>query len=158
MKADDFLTVDNLRLQKIVDDFKTIVPQKFIVENGTEIMLEMLKAYDKSQNDGLMQTVNKMLEWIKTVSEFLSTEILRLNELQIAKRTRELNFTEKQELFTIATNSDDITCRIGAFLLLNEQVEAEKLLNEMPEEARNKFMTYPIFRFYIKKKDEKENG
>lgn len=158
MKANDFLTVDNLRLQKVVDDFKIIEPQQFIVENGNIVMLEMLKAYDKQPNDELLDAVNQMIVWLKTVGEYLSDEILQLNELQIIKRTRELNFQEKQKLSKIATSADDVSCKIGAFLLLDEQEEAEKLLQEMPEEVKEDFMSYPIFRFYTKSKEDEDNG
>lgn len=158
MKADDFLRVDNLRLQKVVDDFKSIKPQQFIIENGNVIMLEMLKAYDKKPNDELLDAINQMFVWLKTANQYLSDEILQLNEFQIIKRTRELNFQEKQLLSKIATSSDDVSCKVGAFLLLDEQDEAEKLLQEMPKEVKEDFMTYPIFRFYTKSKEDNKNG
>lgn len=158
MNADNFLTVDNLQLQKVVDDFKSIEPQQFIVENGNLIMLEMLKAYDKRPNDELLNAINQMLEWLKESSEYLSNEVLQLNEFQIVKRTRNLNFQEKQLISNIATSSSDVSCKVGAFLLLDEQDEAEKLLQEMPKKVKEEFMTYPIFRFYTKSKEDENNG
>ena len=73
-------------------------------------------------------------------------------------RERSLNFTEKQELSKIAVESDEISCKIGAFILLNEQDEAKKLLQKMDIEAKKEFMDYPIFNFYTKTKEDTNNG
>lgn len=158
MKADDFLTVDNLRLQSVVDGFKRMEPQQFIVENGNVIMLEMLKAYDQEPNAELLDAIKQMYAWLETVKQFLTDEIMLINKLQIVRRERELTFIEKQELSKVASTSEDIAYRIGAFVLLNEQDEAERLLNEMPQEEKDEFMSFPIFKFYTKSKEDKDNG
>lgn len=158
MKADDFLTIDNLRLQSVVDDFKRIEPQEYLVVNGNEVMLEMLKAYDKEPCVELFDAVKKMYAWLETVRKYLSDEVMLINKLQIVRRERDLTFDEKQELSKVASSSEDIACRIGAFLLLNEQKEAERLLSEMPKEEKEMFSSFPIFKFYTKSKEEKDNG
>lgn len=158
MKAEDFLTVDNLRLQSVVDGFKRIKPQQFIVESGNEIMLEMLKAYDKEPTAELLDAVKQMYAWLETVRQFLTDEVMLINKLQIVRRERELTFIEKQELSKVASTSKDIEYKIGAFILLNEQDEAERLLNQMPQEKKDEFMSFPIFKFYTKSKEEKDNG
>ena len=158
MKADDFLTVDNLCLQSVVDGFKRMEPQQFIVENGNVIMLEMLKAYDKEPNAELLDAIKQMYAWLETTSQFLTDEVMLINRLQIVRRERELTFAEKQELSKVATSSEDIAYKIGAFILLNEQDEAERLLNEMPQEEKDEFMSFPIFKYYTKSKEDKDNG
>ena len=159
MKADDFLKIDNLRLQSVVDDFKRIAPQQFIVENGNVIMLEMLKAYDKEPNAELFDAIKQMHSWFETVHQYLTDEVMLINKLQIVRRERELTFAEKQQLFAIASSSEDVAYRIGALILLNELGEAERLLNDMPQEGKDEFMSYPIFRFYTKpKKNENKHS
>lgn len=154
MKADDFLTVDNLRLQRVVDDFKRIETQKFIVENGNLIMLEMLKAYDKEPNEELLDAIKQMCAWLESVSQYLESEVMLINKLQIVRRERELIFSEKQELFKIAGVSENTVYKIGAFILLNEQDEAERLLNTLSLEEKEEFMSFPIFKFYTKVNDD----
>lgn len=158
MKADDFLTVDNLRLQSVIDGFKRIEPHQFIVENGNMIMLEMLKAYDKKPTEELLDAVKQMYAWLETVKQFLTDEVMLINKLQIVRRERELTFSEKQELSKVASTSEDIAYRIGAFILLNEQDEAEQLLNDMPQTEKDEFMSLPIFKFYTKCEEDKNHG
>ena len=158
MKMDDFLTVDNLCLQSVVDGFKRMEPQQFIVENGNMIMLEMLKAYDKEPNAELLEAIKQIYAWLETVRQFLTDEVMLINKLQIIRRERGLTFSEKQELSKVATSSEDIAYKIGAFILLNEQDEVEQLLNEMPQKEKDEFMSFPIFKFYTKSKEDKDNG
>lgn len=155
MRADDFLLLDNLRLQNVIDDFKRIDPQWFIVENGNFIMLEMLKAYDKEPKPQLFDAVKQMFAWLESMRQYLSDEVILINKLQIVRRERELTFPEKQELFKIISLYDNDINKIGAFILLNEQDEAERLLDEMPQKEKEKFMAFPIFKFYTKSKEGK---
>lgn len=156
MKADNFLTVDNLRLQSVIDGFKRMEPQQFIVENGNVIMLEMLKAYDKKPTEELLDAVKQMYAWLETVKQFLTDEVMLINKLQIVRRERELTFSEKQELSKVASTAKDIAYRIGAFILLNEQYEAEQLLNDMPQAEKDEFMSFPIFKFYTKSEEDND--
>ncbi len=158
LKEDAFLTVDNLNLQSIVNDFKRMESHKYIAENGNMVMLEILKAYDKENKIDLLDTAKQLFEWLETIDHSLSSEIMLINKLQIALRERDLTFAEKQELSKIAVDSDEITCKIGAFILLNEQDEAEKLIQEMPVKEKEDFMSYPIFKFYTKPKEDQNNG
>lgn len=150
MKAADFLSVDNLYLPSIIEDYKHIEPQPYIAENGNLVMLEMLKAYDEKPNEELFGAVKQMYAWLETVSSYLSEEVMIINKLQIVRRERELTFAEKQELYNIACNSENITYKIGALILLSEQNEAQKLLDNLPQEEKDILMSFPIFKFYTK--------
>lgn len=150
MKANDFLTVDNLYLPAIIEDFKHVEPQAFIAENGNIVMLEMLKAYDQNNSSELFDSIKQMYDWLVTLQEYLDDNIMLINHLQIIRRERALNFAEKQRLYGIVRSDVDPVCRLGALILLNEQDEAEKILNVMSEEEKNEFMSYPIMRFYDK--------
>lgn len=150
MKADDFLTVDNLRLQSIIDDFRRIKPQECIVENGNMILLEMLKAYDHEEKPELLNAVKQMHSWLEAAGEYINSEVMLINHFQIIRRERELTFAERRELYKLIDSSDNITYKIGALILLNEQDEAERLLSKISLEDKETFMSYPIFKFYTK--------
>lgn len=156
MKADDFISIDNLNLQSIINDYKRIPPHRKVVENGNIIMLEMLKAYDTSKNETFLAAANSMLKWLENNNDKIDREIIIINKHQIHRRERKLTFLEKQELYKIIETTQEITYKIGAFILLDEQDEAQNLLNTMKQDAKSEFMSYPIFKFYFK--EENPNG
>lgn len=154
MKSDDFVLIDNLRLQSVINDFKRIKPQKYIVENGNHIMLEMLKAYDKEPNVELLEAAKQMCSWLETEKQYLGEEVLLINSLQITKRERELNIFEKPKLYEIANTSENVFSRIGALILLNESDEVEKLFNVLPQKQKDDFSSLPIFKLYLQSKED----
>ena len=111
-------------------------------------MLSMLNAYDKAPNPELLNAARQMNVWLGQHTDFLSSEIVTLNRLQIELRERPLEFSEKQELYTIATTAKDEFQRLGAFLLLDEQEEARKIFDTLDEDRLNLFKGFPIYKFY----------
>lgn len=81
-----------------------------------------------------------------------------LNRYQVLKREQELNIDEVAELWSIAEdNSVTDECKLGAYLLLDQQIAAKRHFEKLTEAAQNEFKTYPIFRYY-KATEEKEDG
>lgn len=148
MRPDDYLTLDNLDLEKIVENFKIIPPSTTHFELSNNCMLSMLNAYDKAPNPELLNAARQMNVWLGQHTDFLSSEIVTLNRLQIELRERPLEFSEKQELYTIATTAKDEFQRLGAFLLLDEQEEARKIFDTLDEDRLNLFKGFPIYKFY----------
>lgn len=154
LKAEDFLSVDNINFDNVVADFKKITPHQFSVENTNFVMLEMLKAYDQRKNDELLKAAKELTKWLLTQTEFLPKEISQINYLQIIKRERELTYQEKQELNNIVANTEDVGYKIGALILLNEFDEAKKLLEGLLIERQEEFSEYPVYKFYKKNMEE----
>lgn len=148
MRPDDYLTLDNLDLEKVVENFKIIPPSTTRFELSNNCMLSMLNAYDKAPNPELLNAARQMNVWLGQHTDFLSSEIVTLNRLQIELRERPLEFSEKQELYTIATTAKDEFQRLGAFLLLDEQEEARKIFDTLDEDRLNLFKGFPIYKFY----------
>ena len=148
MRPDDYLTLDNLDLEKVVENFKIIPPSTTHFELSNNCMLSMLNAYDKAPNPELLNAARQMNVWLGQHTDFLSSEIVTLNRLQIELRERPLEFSEKQELYTIATTAKDEFHRLGAFLLLDEQEEARKIFDTLDEDRLNLFKGFPIYNFY----------
>ena len=65
MIAKDFQTIDNLRLQSVIDDFKRIEPQQCTADQGNLVMLELLKAYDTTQNLDFLEAAKQMFSGLK---------------------------------------------------------------------------------------------
>ena len=121
-------------------------------------MLKMLKAYDEEQHLNFLEAAKQMFTWLETVREYLGEEIMLLNSLQIIRRERALNFCEKQRLYSIVSSSEEVCFRLGAFILLDEYIEAQKLLNELPQKDKDEFMSFPIYSFYRKFQEKADNG
>lgn len=148
LDKDDFLSVDNLNLQNIINDYKRIVPNEMLIESGNNLMLEMLKAFDASLNEKYLVAANSMLEWLENNSNFIDKTIIMINKYQILRRKRKLSASEKRDLYMIYDNSKEPKYKIGALILLDEFDEAQKILDTLQGENKKNFMTYPIFKFY----------
>ena len=59
-----------------------------------------------------------------------------------------LVFEEKELLYSIVKNTNEVQCKVGALLLLDEQQEAEKYLGLMDPEEIEQFQSYPVYAFY----------
>lgn len=148
MTADDFLSLDNLNLDFVVEDFKMVPPSDLHIELCNATMLSMLKAYDMNPSAELLKAAHRLCEWMQGYPEYISPNITTLNRLQIVHRERELTFQEKIELTNIATTENEVTIKIGALLLLDEQREVRTLLEALSEEQRKQIREYPIYKFY----------
>lgn len=147
MGADDFLSLDNLNLEMVVEDFKQVKISSLHLDLGNHTMLTMLKAYDKQPSVELLNAAQQLCEWQQKYPEFIPADITTINRLQIALRKRALTFQEKSELYAIISSTTGDFLKVGAFLLLDEQDEAKNLLNTLPEEELRKFEDFPICRF-----------
>ena len=158
MGVDDYLTLDNLNLEAVVEDFKRIAPSVQHLEFGNAAMLTMLKAYDKQPTRDLLEAAQKLCDWQHEHPDMIPSNITTLNRLQIALRERDLTFQEKSLLYPIATYATDPFHRIGAFLLLGEQDEAKAVLDSLSPEEFSRFKDFPIYKFYRYSEEETENG
>ena len=151
MVADDFLNLDNLNLQMILYDYQHLEMYAGLHELANATMLEMLKAYDKQPSLELLETAKEMCTWLASYTELASNEVITINSLQITLRERPLTFEEKSKLYNIIATTDDVHFKIGAFLLLDEQVEAQKLLDLLNPDELDKFKEFPIYIKFCKR-------
>ena len=149
MTEADFLSVDNLNLQAITDDYKRIKPQEAVVNSANMLVLEMLKAYDKNCSQDLLSTAYELMEWIESQPSYISKEVVTINKLQIILRQRPLSYQEKQQLHNIISTGDELL-KIGAFLLLDEQEEAKNIFDGLSQENKESFKNFPIYYFWKK--------
>ena len=158
MKAESFNTVDNINYENIVNDFRRLEPQDFLVDTANQLLLEMLKAYDTKESDDLYKAMEDLLSWIKEHPANITKEVVQLNEIQFIARKRPLQYAEKKVLNDIIDRTNEVFFKIGAFLLLDEQEEAKKLLDTLEEKDLNYFKEFPIYKFYKKTEEVCDNG
>ena len=148
MTMADFLKYDNIRLPMIADDFKLLPCSEEIINEANLLMLEMIKAYDKSKNDELLVTAKKINDWLQEHPKLIGREVCIINKYQIKIRKTYLGYSDKAELFSIIEKSENNNYRAGAFILLGEFDEAKKIFDSYGEEQMQEFINYPIYTLY----------
>lgn len=154
LTTDNLITLDNINYKNIVDDFYRIDISEPLVNSANEVMLELIKAFDIKADRIYLDTAKQLLALQMEHTEYIKQTICELNELQITARERTLNFAEKKKLYYILEKNDDDFIKVGAYLLLDEQEEASKIIETMNENQFEKFSNLPIFKFYKKSQEE----
>lgn len=112
-------------------------------------MLNMISAYDENKNAKLLKVAKGFAQWILNEDkDVIPYDIKLLNFLQIVRRERELNIDEVKQLCAITENSltrEDV--KVGAYLLLDNEMAAQIHFQILDKEMQEAFKTYPIFAF-----------
>lgn len=160
LHADILAEIQNIQPELFLPSFQNVETEdKYTRANW--FLLDLLIAYDNSNDTraDLLKAADDLSKWLyKAPEQYLDYNIKCLNRYQVLKRERKLNIDEVAELWNIAEdNSATDECRLGAYLLLDQQVPAARHFEKLTEAAQKEFITYPIFRFY-KSTEENENG
>lgn len=155
LRKEDFLELSNLDLSVLLSSYQEIDGNQHLYERANFTLLELLTAYDVDENrKELLNSAKGFAEWLCSVgsdSTSLPHEVTELNRLQVVKRERALNKDEIKYLCSLveeANQREDI--KVGAYLLLDNQAAAEIHFEQVPQDYQNEFMTYPIFKFWVK--------
>ena len=153
LTADNFLEIGNIDYADIIDSFRNYIDEPYCAEDATQLLLQIIHAYDKSQDKrtDVLEQAENIATWIME-EENLDVDpiVKKLNYLQIQKRKRALTEEEMCELVCIAEGSNDkqgIYYKIGANLLLDNQMAAEFSFNKLSNEEKEQFRQFPIWRF-----------
>ena len=84
MTMDDFLKYDNICLPMIIEDFKLLPHSEEVINEANLLMLEMIKAYDKSKNDKFLVAAKEINEWLQEHPKLIDKEICIINEYQLS--------------------------------------------------------------------------
>ena len=154
LEIDDFLKVRNIDYGDVLESYQEISDEN-IYGRANWILLKLLLAYDKSGNKrkDILEAEYGFAEWLYNINMSDDTLALcsrKLNFYQVLKRKGNLIKEQKKDLFNIAEDlQQDKAIRVGAYLLLDNQIAAEKLFNEMDIDVKQEFQMYPIFRFWM---------
>jgi hypothetical protein len=111
--------------------------------NFSSLLVELLAAYDTTKNEKYYDIVNIIADKLLETSP--DNAYWKINKLQLIKRKRDLSEGELQELERIEerTNDSKVVCAVN--ILIDNKRKAKKELDEMAEEDKELFMTYPIY-------------
>lgn len=158
MTMDDFLKYDNICLPMIIEDFKLLPHSEEVINEANLLMLEMIKAYDKSKNDKFLVAAKEINEWLQEHPKLIDKEICIINEYQIKIRKIHLGYSDKAKLVSIVEKSENNNYRAGAFILLGEFDEAKMIFDSYSEEQMQEFSNYPIYTLYQQRGEKTKDG
>lgn len=150
LKSEDFLRADNLKCELFLPSFKDIEKHEETFDRANWFLLDLLLAYDKSENQSILNSAYEFAEWILTDSgDSMPLNIKTLNMLQVVKRMRAFTEEETKTLYQIASDKDVTNAvAVGAYLLLEQQIPAEMFFSKMETTEQQEFMKYPIYHFW----------
>lgn len=154
LKSDDFLEIRNLDYEDIFQSYQELSDEKNIFVRANCMLMQLIAAYDDSGDTrmDILDTAYKFAEWLYNADigeGELEHEIRILNLYQVLKRRGELSKAQKRNLFEIAENQN--LCkeiRIGANLLLDNQMAAGVLFEGLSDDLKENFREFLFFRFW----------
>lgn len=151
LQKDNYLQISNIDYDAILPSYQALLKNNPAIFDRANIdMLNMISAYDENKNVKLLKVAKSFAEWILNEDkDVLPYEIKLLNLLQIVRRERELNIDEVKQLCAITENSltrEDI--KVGAYLLLDNQMAAQIHFDILDKDMQEDFKKYPIFAFW----------
>ena len=152
LKPKDILTLCNIRFDRLLPSFMNISHNRFTFEITTQFLLNLLRAYDVSNDKriDILDVAEDFALWLVDIAEN-SIEVIvgEINLLQTYKRKRELTSLEKRELMKLFELSDlPENMKIAVGILLDRHVEVKEHFDKLTLEDKKEFMRFPIARFF----------
>lgn len=142
LMAEDFATISNLNFEIIVDELVQTTNSGHI-SRTMSTLLEMLKAYDITKNQMLLEATIRLADWLKQVDE---TDVSIINLLQCHYRKRELDEDEENMLEDmISRNREDKQICAAAYILLGKSKRAKRIIDILSDEQKKVFESFPIY-------------
>ena len=156
LETNDLLTLSNIKYDILLPSFKKTQHHQETFSRANWFLLDLLSAYDSAEGmrkKMLLKTCLDFSEWISEAPQNeLDNQIRTLNRLQTIKRARTLNSCEIQVLWEIVEDSNTTEeCKVGAYLLLEQQVPAERHFAKLTNQEKGRFQKYPIYHFWKEK-------
>jgi len=152
LKTDDFIELSNIDLSDILPSFNRVIPlNDGVYTYVNDCLLKLLLAFDKHKGRSalILETAKEIATWLLEESgEIFPYEIKVLNYLQTIKRDRELTVEEIKKLYEVSEKTDSLMNKLGANLLLENYMVASLQFEELKDEEKESFKSFPIYRFW----------
>ena len=154
LKPEDYLSVSNIDFSKLIESYQELSDNDYIYEHANLAVLRLLTAYDTSGDSrrDLLQCAFDLANWIAEEApsdEALAIPVRKINLWQIKRRMGTLSSEEQKEAYQIAEDPlQPESIRVGAHLILSNQIAAESHFANLPEEEKNALKEFPIFRYW----------
>ncbi|MFV0591937.1 MAG: hypothetical protein ACK5M7_11180 [Draconibacterium sp.] len=153
LSPDDYIELSNINLSKMLQSYKDLIDRDVnIFEAANYDLLNLLFAYDKHTDHPIeiLNTAKEIASWLLNESaDNLQAEIKMINYLQTIKRERELSAEENKRLYDIADNENSsLMFKLGANLLLENHKVARIQFEQLCEQDKEAFRSFPIYKFW----------
>lgn len=153
LSPDDYIELSNIDLSKMLPSYKDLNDRDVdIFEAANYDLLNLLFAYDKHTDHPIeiLNTAKEIASWLLNESaDNLQAEIKMINYLQTIKRERELSAEENKRLYDIADNENSsLMFKLGANLLLENHKVARIQFEQLCEQDKEAFRSFPIYKFW----------
>lgn len=153
LRKESMLKCCNIDYSSIVRQVKTIPDSEEYSNALVNLLLEMLRAYDESENSrkDILDGAIELADWLRSTDTHTDQDLLDLNYFQALKRSRELGVREIQTLHSIIEgNPIRKDVYVGAYLLLDDYASARKHFASMETAEQERFMSFPISHYLPK--------
>lgn len=148
LKRDALLECSNIDYQAMLAQMKSVPFSEVFSSQATNLLLEMLDTYDKSngKRKDIIVAAVELAEWLRKENTFCTEDLRIINHLQAIRRTRVLSLEESHQLIELVENGKCMEERVyvGAYLLLDQQDAAQLHFMRMTEEEKKQVLQYPI--------------
>jgi hypothetical protein len=149
LEEKDFESVDNINYEIIASDILKLNLSDEVVEYINMYVLIMLLAFDKQEvkDKALIDCICKINDFLIKENNSCKT-IFLLNKYQALARVSVLSKSVRNELLEIASETDKIQNKIGAYLILGDREQAQFYYEKLTEPEKEEFNQYPINYFW----------
>lgn len=146
LRANDMIKASNMDLQIIEESIKSIMLDNDYAGYVTLLILELIKAYDIDiRFINCLHRAAGLNHWLEEYDD--SNVVYKINRLQILKRFRVLEKTEKEELIRIRLElKDNFSMLCGISILLDNKSDFEYYFQKLSDVERELFIEYPIYK------------
>lgn len=139
------LLADNLQSDKVLEDIKAKHTNNMQLEIVNTFLLEAIKAYDEKagNKEELKNLIFSLSRWLY---EQFEEDYIYLNLAQVKYRLGILDNEDIEKLEDLEKN--DLGLQTGVLILLEKYEEVRLVLEEMVDEERNQFRSYPIYNLF----------
>ena len=141
---------DNYSITKVVEGIKSVFDDDNNIYQASYIADDMIKMFDETGQQSYLDVAESIDELLLTRTDIIEEESIVIDKLQITYRQRKLSFSEKKILSEIATKSEDNLCKLSAFVLLGEKVEADSIISVISDNENEALLKAPIYNLYKK--------
>ena len=139
----------NIPYENMLEDIKKCPFSIYHHQHTTLMLLEMIKAFDKTKNNVLYKTMFEIAEWLNNadVSGYDKHSSL-INYLQCKKRKSKLSDDDKYKIMNILEDDLKDDYKLAGFILLDMKERATQTFNSLDKETKENFIKYPIYTLY----------
>lgn len=149
LSASQFEEAFNIPYESMLDDLKRCSFSIYHYTHTILMLLEMIKAFDKTKDDILYKTMLEIAEWLNSldVSGYDKYSSL-INYLQCKKRKSKLNDNDKYEIMSILKDDLIDDYKLACFILLDMKEKAKETFEHLDKETKENFIKYPIYTLF----------